>query len=99
MYLRPRSHLYILGSQATTKPGLSTFPSYFIPFVFQQDSNSDWTFIVLNLPFTKRTPRSNRTKKVNQFQCPGTEKRSSTTENVKGMIKTKVGMPWCTGRF
>ena len=44
-------------------------------------SNSNWTFIALNLPYSKGTLRCNKTKAVNQFQYPGTEKRPSTTEN------------------
>ena len=38
--------------------------------------NSNWTFIVLNLPNTKRTLGRNKKKQkktVNQFQYPGTE--------------------------
>ena len=55
-------------------------------------SDSNWTFIAINLPFSKFSG----TTEPKQFQCPGTEKRSSTIENARG---TKVGMPWCTGRF
>ena len=61
------------------------------------DSNSNWTFIALNLPNSKGTLRCNKTKTVNQSQCPRTEKSSSTMENTRG--KTKEGMPWCKGRF
>ena len=46
--------------------------------------NSNWTFIALNLPYSKGTLRCNKTKTVNQFQYPGTEKSPSTTENARG---------------
>ena len=62
-----------------------------------KNSNSNWTFIALNLPYLKGTLRCNKTKTVNQFQYPGTEKSPSTMENARG--KTKEGMPWCKGRF
>ena len=39
-------------------------------------SNSTWTFIALNLPYSKGTLRHNKTKAVNQFQYPGTEKKT-----------------------
>ena len=41
------------------------------------NSNSNWTFIELNLPNRKGTLRRNKTKTVNQSQCPGTEKSSA----------------------
>ena len=47
-------------------------------------SNSNWIFIALNLPYSKGTLRHNKTKTVNQFQYPGTEKGPSTTENTWG---------------
>ena len=37
--------------------------------------------------------------KVNQFQYPGTEKWAKHHRKCQGVSKTKVGMPWCTGRF
>ena len=40
------------------------------------NSNSNWTFIALNLPNRNGTLRRNKTKTVNQSQCPGTEKSS-----------------------
>ena len=40
-------------------------------------SNSNWTFIALNLPYSKGILRRNKTKTVNQFQYPGTEKSPS----------------------
>ena len=45
---------------------------------------SNWTFIVLNLQFMKETLRCNSTNKVYQFQYPGSEKKSSNTENARG---------------
>ena len=42
------------------------------------NSNSNWTFIALDLPYSKGTLWCHKTKTVNQFQYPGTEKRPST---------------------
>ena len=58
---------------------------------FQTNSNYNWTFIALNLPYSKGTLRPKKTKTV---KYPGTEKREC-----QGVRKTKVGTPWCTGRF
>ena len=58
-------------------------------------SNCNSTFIALNLHSKVQQNQNSQTK----FQCPGTEKRSSTTDNAKLMIKTKLGMPWCAGRI
>ena len=55
--------------------------------------------MALNLPYSKGTQRRNKTKTVNQFQYPGTEKRPSITGERQGVSKTNLGMPWCTGRF
>ena len=44
--------------------------------------NSKWNFIVLNLPLTEGDSKVH--KMVIQIQYPGTEKRSSTTENARG---------------
>ena len=52
---------------------------------------------MLNPPNSKGTLKCNKTKTVNQFQYLVTEIRPGNTENTRG--KTKVGMPWCTGRF
>ena len=49
----------------------------------EYNSNSNWTLKALNLPYSKGTLRHNKTKKVNQFQYPGTERRSSTMENAR----------------
>ena len=46
-------------------------------------NNSNWTFIVLN-PYSKGTLRQNKTKTVNQFHYPETEKSPSTMENAWG---------------
>ena len=48
------------------------------------NSNSNWTFIALNFSYSKGTLRHNKTKKVNQFQYPGTEKSPGTMENARG---------------
>ena len=61
--------------------------------------NSNCTFIALNLSYSKGTLRRNKTKTVNQFQYPGTEKRAKHHRASQGVSKTKVDMPWCTGRF
>ena len=45
--------------------------------IYTENSNSNWTFIALNLPNRKGTLGRNKTKTVNQFQCPGTEKSSA----------------------
>ena len=59
------------------------------------NSNSTWTFIVLNLPNSKGTLRRNKTKKqLNNLNILGPEKSSSTTENDR-VSETKEGMPWC----
>ena len=42
---------------------------------------------MLNLPYSKGTLRCNKTKTVNQFQYPGTEKSPSTMENARGKTK------------
>ena len=52
----------------------------FLLMTRQINSNSNWTFIAPNLPYSKGTLRRNKTKTVNQFQYPGTEK-SPRTEN------------------
>ena len=55
--------------------------------------------MALNLPFTKVTVRHNSTKIVNEFQYAGLEKMVQHHVEDQGEIKTKVGMPWCRGRF
>ena len=47
--------------------------------------------MVLNLPFTKRTlgPKTN-------FSTQG-QKRGHAPQRTPGVIKAKVGKPWCTG--
>ena len=55
---------------------------YKLDFIMQ--SNSNWTFIALNLPYSKGILKHNKTKTANQFQYPGTEKSPSTTENTRG---------------
>ena len=42
--------------------------------------------------------RHNRTKNI-QFQYSWTEKEAKHHREHEGLSKTKVGMPWCTGRF
>ena len=46
-------------------------------FACANNSNSNWIFIALNPPNRKGTLRRNKTKTVNQSQCPGTEKSSA----------------------
>ena len=46
-------------------------------------SNSNWTFIVLNLPYLKGTLRRNKTKKVNKFKYQR-HKKPNTTGNARG---------------
>ena len=53
-------------------------------FKSTNNSNSNWTFIGLNLPYSKGTLRRNKTKTVNQFQYPWTKKSPSTMENARG---------------
>ena len=56
---------------------------------FNSDSNQ--TFIALNLPFTKAT--GNITKKGNQCQYPWKERIKHHREH-QGETETKVGMPY-----
>ena len=59
------------------------------------NSDSSGLFIGLNLPYSKGTLRRNETITVNQFQYP----KAKHHREHQGVRKTKVGMPWCTGRF
>ena len=63
------------------------------------NSNTNWTFMAVNLPYSKGTLRCNKTKAVNQFQNPGTEKKAKHYRERQGVSKTKVGMPWFTDQF
>ena len=60
--------------------------------------NSNRTFIVLNLPFSKGILMQDITKTVNQSQYPGTEKRSNMDNNQVD-IKTMLGVAWERGRI
>ena len=53
-------------------------------------SNSNWTFITLNLPYLKGTLRRNKTKTLN-FSIQGVKKAKHYREH-QGVSKTKVGM-------
>ena len=51
-------------------------------------SFSSWTFIVLNLLFTKGTLRRNFTRMDNQYQYPGTEKKGQAPQRILGGYQT-----------
>ena len=55
--------------QSSTKQSRDT------SLIHKHDSNSNWTFTALNLPYSKGTLRRNKTKTVNPFQYPGTARR------------------------
>ena len=61
--------------------------------------NSKWTFVALNLPYTNMTLRHNKTKNSQPISVSRDRKEVKNHREHKGMIKTKVGILWCTGRF
>ena len=63
------------------------------------NSNSNWTFIALNLPEQEDSKVRQNKKQSTKFLYPGTKEGSVTTENARAMIQAKMGMLWCTGRF
>ena len=48
--------------------------SLFFKRLINSKYNSNWTFIVLNPPYSKRLLGLTEPKTVNQFQYPGTER-------------------------
>ena len=52
------------------------------------NSNSNWTLIRLNLPYSKGSLRRNKTKTVNQISVSRDRKRPSTTKECHEVSKT-----------
>ena len=63
------------------------------------NSNSDWTFIALNLPIQEDS-KAQQNHKNSQPKSVSRDRRGvKHHEECQGMIQVKVGMLWCTGRF
>ena len=63
------------------------------------NSNSNWTFIALNLPKQEDSKAQQNKKQSTKFCVQGHNRGSNTTENARRMIQARVDMLWCTGRF
>ena len=53
-------------------------------------ANSNWTFIVLNLPYSKLTLRHNKTKNRQPISISGDRKESKHHRECQGVSKTNV---------
>ena len=63
------------------------FPDKFTCWLINRAKNGtkfDWTFIVLNVPFTKGDPKAQQHQDSQPIYVTGDKKRSSTTENARG---------------
>ena len=62
------------------------------------NSNSIWTLIALNLPYSKGTLKMHQNHNSQPISVSMDRKKAKHHRKCKGVSKTKVGMPWCTGR-
>ena len=62
------------------------------------NSNSNWTFIALNLPKQEDSKAQQNKKQSTKFCVQGHNRGANTTENARRMIQARVDMLWCTGR-
>ena len=67
-------------------------------YLIVTNSNCNWTFIVLNLPYSMGTVRHNKTKSVNPISVSRDRKKTKHHRERPEVSKIKVGMPWWTGR-
>ena len=63
------------------------------------NSNSNWTFIALNLPIEEDSKAQQNRRAVVQISVSGDRRGVKHHGEHQGMIQTKVGMLWCTGRI
>ena len=63
------------------------------------DSNSNWTFIVLNLPIQEDSKAQQNQKAVDKISVSRDMRGVKHHGEHQAMIQAKVGMLWCRGRF
>ena len=64
------------------------------------NSDSNWTFIMLNLPIQEDTKSQQKQKKaVDPISISRDRRAVKHHREHQGMIQAKVDMLWCTGRF
>ena len=65
----------------------------------ENNSNSNRTFIALNLPLMKGDSKVQQYQSDPPISVSRYRKEEEHHRECQGMIKTKLGMPWCTGGF
>ena len=63
------------------------------------NSNSNWTFIALNLPIQEDSKAQQNQKAVDQISIFRNRRGVKHHREHQGMIQAKVDMLWCTRRF
>ena len=62
-------------------------------------SNSNWTFIALNLPIQQDSKVQQKQKAVDKISVSRDTRGVKHHGECQGLIQAKVGMLWSTGRF